>query len=167
MKLFVPICGHKEHQFTGLTSTIGNGEEFRGWWGMHQESISVGGCWSKGSSSSSIWGCVCQLQTPEQNGELCFGGEGNPSSDQLSPVSHPSLRSIATCFWLFPSVSTSLEPSSLAVCKWILPSGHLQLAHPLGTEGAWSSCGANLCVWELRHGQLREEQPWKGTNTIK
>lgn len=111
MKLFVPICGHKEHQFTGLTSTIGNGEEFRGWWGMHQESISVGGCWSKGSSSSSIWGCVCQLQTPEQNGELCFGGEGNPSSDQLSPVSHPSLRSIATCFWLFPSVSTSQAAS--------------------------------------------------------
>lgn len=29
MELFVPICGHKQHHFTGLTSTIGNAEELR------------------------------------------------------------------------------------------------------------------------------------------
>lgn len=63
-----------------------------------------------------------------------------------------------------------LEPKRQGVspvCKQILPSGHLQLAHPLGTEGAWSSCAANLCVWELRHRQLQEEQPCSGTNTIE
>lgn len=129
-------------------------------------SISMGSGWSKGSSSSLC--CVCQLQHLSRMGSSAVEGRRTLSSDQLSPVSHSYLRNVyLVSSWLFPGVSTKLEPNRLRVCKRILPSGRLQLAHPLGTEGAWSSCAANLWVWELRHGQLQEEQPWNGTNTIE
>lgn len=85
-----------------------------------------------------------------------------PSS--LSAVSRSYLRSITACFL------TLLEPNTRGVspvCKQILPSGHLQLAHPVGTEGAWSSCATNLSVWQLRHGQLQEEQPWNGMSSME
>lgn len=94
-------------------------------------------------------------------------GRVTPSSDQLSPQSHSYFRSIYNLLPNFPGVSMRLEPNRRGVCEWILPSGHLQPAHPLGTEGAWSSCAASLCVWELRHSQVREEQPWDGTNTME
>lgn len=104
MKLFDPVCGHKEHQFTGLAFTTGNGEEFR---------LGGGGCTRRASlwvaagsegNSSSILCCLCQLQTPEQYGGSAVEGRVTPSYDQLRPVSHSYLRSITACF-LTPSWS--------------------------------------------------------------
>lgn len=164
-KLFVPIRGHKEYRFTGLTSTTGNGEEFRlggGTQHLHGQLL------EQGKQQQLVLCCVCQLQHLSRMGSSAVEGRKTPSSHQLSPVSHSYLRNVyLVSSWLFPGVSTKLEPNRLRVCKRILPSGRLQLAHPLGTEGAWSSCAANLWVWELRYGQLQEEQPWNGTNTIE
>lgn len=83
MKLFDPICGHKEHQFTGLAATIGNGEEFR---------LGDGGC----TRRASPWAAAGARETAAASCAACascrhlssVGGLlWSPSSNQLSPIS--------------------------------------------------------------------------------
>lgn len=99
----------------------------------------------------------------EQNGKVCDGGEGNPSSDQLSAVSHSFLRVFQPVSCLFPAVSMRLEPNRLGGCKWILPSGHLNL--PL----LW----AQKVPGAAELPTLAQPRPapggtaWNGTNTVE
>lgn len=58
MKLFDPICGHKEHQFTGLAATIGNGEEFR---------LGGGGC----TRRASLWAAAGVRETAAASCAVC------------------------------------------------------------------------------------------------